>query len=183
MLHRKADNYAKVTEAIINYIQRTYTMGNDVKRALEEQRDFDFSVLIPIAPTVTMVPSTTMATEATPSAVLSSPELDVAKMILQSEVKHHIERKTKYSDNMHKTYALIIGQCTLGLRGKLERRKDWNTLKTPILLLQAIKEIIHNYQDNKYSISSIYRSIKSFINIKQEEKETPADFIKRFKNS
>ena len=32
---RQADNYTKVTEAILNFIQRMYTMGNDVKLALE----------------------------------------------------------------------------------------------------------------------------------------------------
>ena len=51
-----------------------------------------------------------------------------------------------------------------------------------IQLLEAIREIIHNYQDSKYPIALIFRSIRVFINIKQEEKESLADFTKRFRN-
>ena len=39
---RQADNYVKVTEAILNYVQRTYTNGSDVKITLEYGMDFDF---------------------------------------------------------------------------------------------------------------------------------------------
>ena len=33
---RQADNYTKTTEAILNYIQRTYNGGSDIKTALEQ---------------------------------------------------------------------------------------------------------------------------------------------------
>ena len=50
-------------------------------------------------------------------------------------------------------------------------------------MLEAIREITYNYRDSKHPIASIFRSIKVFINIKQEEKESLADFTKRFRNS
>ena len=49
--------------------------------------------------------------------------------------------------------------------------------------MEAIREVTHNYQDSKYPIALIFRSMKIFINIKQEEKESLADFTKRFRNS
>ena len=69
------------------------------------------------------------------------------------------------------------------MRGKLERRKNWADIKGPIELLAAIKELTHNYQDSKYPITSIYKSIKTLMNIKQDDKEATADFVIRFRNS
>ena len=105
---RQADNCTKVTEAILNHIQRNFTHGVDIRQALEDEADMDFVDLMPTAP---------------PSATTSSgdgttvPAMDeVAKMISQSEVKHFVERKTKHQDNLNKAFALILGQCTLGLK-------------------------------------------------------------------
>ena len=71
---------------------------------------------------------------------------DVDKIILNAEVKQFVECKAKYNDNMNKAYALILGQCTLGLKGKLEQRKYWEfKIKNNVIqLLEAIKEITHN---------------------------------------
>ena len=56
-------------------------------------------------------------------------------------------------------------------------------MKEPIELLAAIKELTHIYQDSKYPITSIYKSIKMLLNIKQDDKEATADFVKRFRNA
>ena len=44
---RQADNYVKVTEAILNYVQRTYIHGSNVKTALEDGKGFDFEMVRP----------------------------------------------------------------------------------------------------------------------------------------
>ena len=86
---------------------------------------------------------------------------------------------------MNKAYALILGQCMLGLKGKLEQWKDWeDKIKNNVIqILEAIREITCNYQDSKYPIALIFRSMKIFMNIKQDEKESLADFTKRFRNT
>ena len=49
---------------------------------------------------------------------------------------------------MHKAYALILGQCMEVSKNKLQERKYWEThiKNKPIGILNAIKEITHNYQ-------------------------------------
>ena len=116
---RQADNYVKVTDAILNYVKRPYAHGSDVKIALEDGMDFDFEKVRP-------------GGRYTGDIKISSTLSDIDKLILQAEVKQFVDRKSKYCDNMNKAYALIIGQCTLGLRGKLEGRKGWITIKGPI---------------------------------------------------
>ena len=184
---RQADNYTKVTEAILNYIQRTYQGGTYVKEALESGKDYDFTPERPTPIAATSAPTRRLSTASEekdddPSAlsVSRTDTTSIEYMILSAEIKQYVDKLSKYIDNMHKAYALILGQCTLGLKGKLEGRTDWALVKSPIKLLQAIKETTHNYQDSRYPIASIFRSLKTFVNIKQEEKEPAADFVKRF---
>ncbi len=79
---------------------------------------------------------------------------------------------------MNKAYALKLCQYTLVLTGESEQRKDCesNIKHNEIKILIAIKEITHNYQDSKYPIASIFKSMKIFVHIKQEEKESLAYF-------
>ena len=168
---KQADNYNNTTEAILAYIQRTYDHGSDVMEALETLADKNFSGLMPKKMELGSEPS--------------KEEQEVATMILQSEVRKFVDRKQKYTDNMSKAYALILGQCTKGLKTKLESRRDWESSikNNAINLLTALKEITYNYQDNKYPMESIYFAIKNVFTMKQEENESITQFTKRFNNS
>ncbi len=78
---------------------------------------------------------------------------------------------------------MILGQCTQGVKNKLEARQDWEELDTqhdPIRLLKTIKEITQDYQDSKYPIASIYTALVNALLIKQEEKESLTAYLKRF---
>ncbi len=162
-----ADKYVKTTERIVNYIQTNYEEGQDVKDALVTLEPLDFE-------------------DARPGGV-NEEDLDfIDRMILQQEVKDYVTRIRKYNDNMNKAYGLILGQCTQGVKNKLEARRDWQTLEeehSPIDLLKAIKEITQDYQDSRYPIASIYKSLSTLFNIKQDEKESLSAYIKRFKNA
>ena len=165
---KQADRYTKTTEQILNYIQREYDQGQEVKDSLEQLEEFDMELYKPEKPD--------------DMAALD----DIDKMILQQEVKDYCTRKFKFNDNMNKAFALIHGQCSMGVKNKLENRKDWKFIKdrhNPILLLKAIKEITQNYQDSKYPIASIHKSIITLFTIKQDEKEGLAAYTKRFKNA
>ena len=85
---------------------------------------------------------------------------------------------------MHKAYALVLGQLTRGLKNKLQTRKYWVThiKNQPIGILEEIKDITQNYQDIQYTISSIFKVIKTVVNLKQGKKESLAAFNKCFKN-
>ena len=166
---KQADQYNKTTESIVNYIQRTYDEGQDVKDALVALEHVDMDQYRP-------------EQEEEDEDNLSY----IDKMILQQEVKEYVARTKKYKDNMNKAYGLILGQCTQGVKNKLEARRDWEELESehdPIQLLQAIKAITQDYQDSKYPIASIYKALTTLFNIRQEEKEGLSAYIKRFKNA
>ena len=84
---RQADNYTKTTEAILNYIQRTYYGGNEVRKALEDGEPYGFEAEKPAAKPSTITSTGTVG--------------DVDQMILGAEIKQFVDRKVKYADNMH----------------------------------------------------------------------------------
>ena len=51
----------------------------------------------------------------------------VEEMIFREEVNNWLVRKKKYNTNIHNAYALILVQCTEGLKNKLQVRKYWET--------------------------------------------------------
>ena len=46
----QADKFIKTTEAILNHIQKTYKQGDDIKRALKDESEFDFAAVEPKSP-------------------------------------------------------------------------------------------------------------------------------------
>ena len=107
----------------------------------------------------------------------------------KEEIKDFVRRKSILQKNMVKAYGLIWGQCTKGLRAKLEARQNWDDGTTekikhrPINLLKAIKEITHNHQDTKYPQESIFFSIRNVFTMKQEDNEGLTEYTKRFNNA
>jgi len=172
---KQADNYNNTVEAILEYFLRSYTHGLDLVESLEALKEKDFQGEVPIAMT------------ADPNA--SEEEKTAIKEAHREEMKQFISRKSMLKTNLVKAYGIIWGQCTKGLRAKLESRKDWNDgtdgkIKyKPINLLKAIKEITHNYQDNKYPMESMYYCLRTLFVMKQEENEGLNDFTKRFNNA
>ena len=138
-----ADNYNTTTEAILEYFLREYTHGLDVVESLEALKTKDFTNDVPV--------------EGTPPTGASDKMKAALKAVHIEEMKQFVQRKQKLETNFVKLYGIILGQCTKGVKAKLEARKDWNTGSNRIRfnainLLKAIKEITHNFQDNKYPI-------------------------------
>ena len=173
---KQADNYNNTTEAILEYFLRNYTHGLDLVETLEALKERDFTAEIPVKATV--------------ESDASEEEKDAIKEVHKEEMKQFIQRKGMLKTNLVKAYGIILGQCTKALRAKLEQRKDWEdddrgkrVKYNTINLLKAIREITHNYQDNKYPMESIYYSIKNVFTMKQEDNEGLNEFTKRFNNA
>jgi len=140
---KQTDNYNTTTEAILEYFLREYTHGLDVVESLEALKTKDFTNDVPV--------------EGTPPTGASDKMKAALKAVHIEEMKQFVQRKQKLETNFVKLYGIILGQCTKGLKAKLEARKDWNIGSNRIRfnainLLKAIKEITHNFQDNKYPI-------------------------------
>ena len=187
---KQADKYVKTTDAVVRHIAKEYTnFPQDIKKALEELQEMDWSAIKPMAPIKQTIleleenASAAWVKQHTAAEQKLAQEYETDKAIWDEKVKSFPKRQAHYESNMTRAYDLIIGQCTHTVRDKLKARKDYDQVKgNPKLLLKALKEITHNYQDTRYSIAMVYKSIKDFFMLRQEEKESRIEHITRFKN-
>ena len=170
----QADRCSKTTDSLMKHIQREHTRGQDVVDALEKGKPLDPNSCKP-------------KDNSKPGAeTRSSPHKlsSLEEMMLAGEVKNYFFRKEKYEDNMNKAYGLILGQCTQGVKNKLETEKVWDAIHAshdPIELLKLIKQVTLNYQDSKYTYKSIFHSMTAFHTLKQHADESLIAYLKRFK--
>ena len=173
---RQADKYNKTTEAILAYIQANYEEGMDVVNGLTKLAEPDFDKWKPKAPK-----AKAKATTDTPAQYDKFEE-----QLHLIELKEWVARKNKYRMNMDKAFAVLFGQCSMATKNKLESRKDWTTIKDgnkAIDLLKAIKEVTQDYQDNKYPLVSVKRTLLTVLTIKQDEREGIVSYTKRFRSA
>ena len=190
---RQADNHTKVTEVIIDCVRRTCVDGEDAKWALENGKPCDFDSQRPTLGTPsTPPPSTTpkkaaklvMKTEPDEEDEVHQQQMKEIQHVFQAEIRQFVDRKGRHRSNVNKACALILGQCTLGLKNKLENLQDWTTVRDdPMEMLKAVRAITHDHQDSKRPMLSTHKSIKTLFTIKQDEKESLTEFVKRFKNA
>ena len=124
----QADKYVKTTEAILNYIQKNYKYGDDIRKALKQESDFDFDTIQP---------------------TISGDKIDTTTpkgFKYKLEMERFFKRQDQYETNKTNAHGLIYGQCTLAVKSKLQSRKDWNEIEDDVFkLLIALREITHNY--------------------------------------
>ena len=190
---KSADRYVKTTEAILGYLRRKLSYGDDIKWALEHLQEYDLDSEKPKVPMITVTRPVAQGTEESKEGEEGKEEeqveeiqqevvLDrVGQLILETEVKKHVERTHTYRQNRNKAYEIIWNQCTKNAQSRLMSRKNWmNEKDNPIALLIAIKEITHNIQDTKYPVATAWRAIQKFVNMKQRDDEDLVDYLKRF---
>ena len=169
---KNASDYLVVTQYLINYIQRTYTNGEDIALALEKKQEMDFTALQP----------SLQASSATDAAVKALEEKQF-EILYKAEVNAFVQRKEQYNANKGKAFALLFGQCTKSMQNKLLTRPDYeSTIKgNPIALLLTIQEYTISFQENKLGASVVADSIRNLFNMKQKEDESLIDYTRRFK--
>ena len=79
------------------------------------------------------------------------------KMILNRNIDIYVKRDRILDENLQKAYSLIHGQCNELLKSKLKTSANWETVFSQydmLGLLEAIKNIMYKFKDQKASIIS-----------------------------
>ena len=162
----QADKTVKTTNVIFNHIKKIYKHGDNLKKAIRDGKDVDFTKLEPVLLTgVTSIDTTTLI-----------------GFRYKLQIESLNKRMIIYDTNKTNAHGLAYGQCTQALKSKLQNRKDWNVIQEGLFkLVKAIKDVMHNYQDNRYYLGTIVKSMCNFFMVKQQEGESMHDYGTRLK--
>ena len=154
----------KTTIEVCEYIDRTYTYGEDTKIALE---------------TLTR-PTLAMPEDPAEDAT------QTARKIWEEQIKQYMRREDTLAQNLKSTYALIDGQCSDTLHIKLESRPDYEGIKTtanPIGLLENIKVVMYQFQAKQYGPLALHEAKCHYYTFYQDKNTTCQQYYESFKNN
>jgi hypothetical protein len=81
---------------------------------------------------------------------------------------------------------LIIGQCTTGVKAKLERRPNRETERSshdPVTILKAVREVTYSTEEHEFPLLALHRALMGLLTCGQLENESLHAYMKRFKNA
>eukprot|EP00978_Attheya_sp_CCMP212_P037164 scaffold173586_cov64-Attheya_sp.AAC.2 len=140
---RQSDIFIKTTKEVAGYMGRSYKYGADAGLAVE-------NMSLP-----------TLAPPSDPAAGASA----TVTRIWEKEVDEYVKQKSYLKQNMKILYALVWGQCTDVMKQKLEGLSTFKTLSADrdgLGLLKAIKDLVYNFQSQKYLPQALHESTRPF---------------------
>ena len=153
----------KTTKEIAEYVGTTYKYGSDARLAVENLR-----------PTNIELPED-------PAANATATECRV----WEKEVDEAVRRRAYFKENLKMNYSLVWGQCTDAFHAKLEGLEMHKTLAQrgdSLGLLQVIKGVVYNFQDQKYLQQSLDDATRRFYTMYQGKYTTTQALLEQFQN-
>ena len=160
---RQSDIYAKTTKEIAGYVGRTYKYGSDTAVAIE-------NLSLPV-----------LSFPAEPALNATESE----KYVWRKRVDECLKQESYLIQNMKTLYALVWGQCTDVMIQKIEGTTEFETLcndRDGLGLLKTIKNLVYNFQSQKYLPQALSESVRRLHNCVQTKHMTTQVFMERFQN-
>jgi hypothetical protein len=150
---RQADQFAKTTKEIAEYVGRTYKYGGDARLAIE-------NLEVPEIPEPSEPPPGSSRTR---------------ERIWEKQIDEWVRRDAYMLENIKTIYSLVWGQCSDIMRQKLEALDSFEATSTAgdgIALLKSIKSLTFNFQSQKYLPHSIHETKRRFYLFSQGKMST-----------
>jgi hypothetical protein len=160
---RQSDQYSRTVKEIAEFVGRTYKYGADARMAVEQ-----------LARPTLEAPS--------------DPPDDATKTqlrIWEKKVDEFVKRETYLDENLKTIYSLVWGQCTDIMRQKVESLETFESTSAAydgIGLLKAIKDVVFNFQSQKYLPHALHESTRRFYLCQQARHVTTTAYLEQFQN-
>lgn len=105
--------------------------------------------------------------------------------IWEKKVDEFVKRETYLDENLKTLYSLVWGQCTDIMRQMIESLEGFEKMSVTgdgIGLLKAIKDIVFNFQSQKYLPHALHESAHRFYLCQQSKYATTATYLEQFQN-
>ena len=161
-----AAKYQKLVDAIANHIQKDYKGGPEMAQAI---RDLELPVIdVPAYP----VPTAGAALD------------PGAEYLWRHDVTEAKKRITQLAENLKRAYALIIGQCSEDLLGKIKGSSDYpaaDTDQDAVKLLLIIRGYCCKFDDHQQSVVALESAKHRVSTFYQTSEMTASDYLEFFK--
>jgi hypothetical protein len=161
---QQANQFMKTTEEIGLYVGKTYSHGGDIATAVRTYAK-------PVFETLEDPP------DDAPIATKKRWEL---------QLKRLNDQEDKLEENIAKLYSLVWGQCSDGLRAKIESLKEFAEIRDymeGIELLKLIKTLAFKFEPQIYTPLAVDNAIHKFVSAKQGKHMTAAEYLEHFQNN
>ena len=104
--------------------------------------------------------------------------------IFDKEMDIYMKRRSILDENLHKSYSLLLGQCTDLLKRKLKQSNEWNVSSTTydfLILIRIIRTITFKFDEQKYLPIALHQAKSKFYNIRQGSLSN-AEYLEKFNN-
>ena len=95
-----------------------------------------------------------------------------------------MKRRSTLDENVHKSYSLVLGQCTDLLKSKLKESNEWHVSSTTydvLILIRIIRTITFKFYEQKYLPLALHQTKTNFYNIRQGSLSN-AEYMEKFNN-
>ena len=154
----KADQYAKTTKAIAEYVGRVY--GHEMKMLVLKGQE-----TVPQEPEY---PTTTN---------------DKDKAIWSKKYDQYLKQEQRYKDYKAKVFTIVMGQCDKPMQNQVETASEYEAAEKDndvVIVLKVIKRIATGTNDMKYPSMQAVQAWKQLARARQSDKEELLDYYKRF---
>ena len=101
----------------------------------------------------------------------------------KEKLKRHLDKIDSYEREKKKLHTLTWGQCTQMVQHELEALADFEAMddkQDPVKLIKNIKQVIHEFRDQKHVFGSMWTPKQDLCGCVQREHETTKQFYDRF---
>ena len=162
---KNATQYETTIKALQVYVANNFRHGGDIGWMLKHEQDFELTR--PNAPSGSTRSSST-----------------VDQDIYKEKIKGYVARMEKYTENKHKLYSVIWGQCSDSMQSKLQNKDDFDRIDEDhdcLRLLKEIKGVMFNFESEQYPIISMHQATYKYVTARQGKFKTLTEYYKRFK--
>ena len=159
----QGDKFVKTTEAIGDYVGREY---NKAMRMLVRKKK--------------------ETTPSEPDEPKGKNVTDAQWKRYEKELDRYLKKLDEYNEFKAKVFVIVIGQCTLTMKNKVESLDEFENLEDGddvIGLLEVIKSLAYTTHKVQYEHWTTCGSMRRMLTMRQYDEESLAAFYKRFTNS
>jgi len=155
----QAMRYNKTTSAIAEYVATKYS--KDMWNLVENKKEATFTEPDP------------------PDDQATKAQMERYKMMLRMA----FDKEEQYKVDKAKVFRIIMGQCTVSMKNKVEASAGYNDLESKddvIGLLKTLQGLAYTTDNVQYEYWIMQACMRKLIQMRQEPKESLAGFAKRF---